>query len=416
MTYGFENFVNLIYPILYKTLKIYTLLGYISSMKTLAIISEFNPFHNGHEYLLKKSKELTKADLAISLMSGDFVQRGEPAIVDKFSRADMAMMAGFDMVVEMPIHISLQSAEYFALGSVKILDKLNVDYLCFGIENMEPNDFLEKANLLLEKEHLLEELTKKHLENSSFTKARYDATVDVLGDDGFITSNNILALEYMRAIRKIASSMTPMPIKRISSANSDTDLLDSKISSSTAIRNNILTNYKDHVPAYAYELIEESKKTFGLPNMDIIYDIFIFLLLLERRPMNGILAYEEGLENYLTKVCESNHDFSNFIIDATNKRYTSSRIKRLMINYILENRSTFNAYDINFYKVLAFNNKAEHIFKSATSMPVIRKKDYDNLSVTDQMILSQMIDASNLYKLSTKAKIVQDFTKKISKY
>ena len=178
MTYSFENFVDLIYPILYKTLKIYTLFGYIYFMKTLAIISEFNPFHNGHEYLLKKSKELTKADLAISLMSGDFVQRGEPAIVDKFSRADMAMKAGCDMIIEMPTHISLQSAEYFALGSIKILDKLNVDYLCFGIENMESEDFLEKSHILLEKEDLLEELTRKHLENSSFTKARYDATVD----------------------------------------------------------------------------------------------------------------------------------------------------------------------------------------------------------------------------------------------
>lgn len=416
MTYSFENFVDLIYPILYKTLKIYTLFGYIYFMKTLAIISEFNPFHNGHEYLLKKSKELTQSDLAISLMSGDFVQRGEPAIVDKFSRADMAMKAGFDMIVEMPTHISLQSAEYFALGSIKILDKLNVDYLCFGIENMDSGDFLEKSQILLEKEDLLEELTKKYLENSSFTRARYDATVEVLGDDGFITSNNILALEYMRAIKKIGSAMTPTPIKRISSANSDTDLLDSKISSSTAIRNSILTNYKDHVPAYAYELIEESKKKYGIPNMDTIYNIFRFLLLLERRPMEGILAYEEGLENYLTKVCENNNSFSSFIDEATNKRYTSSRIKRLMINYILENRPTFNAYDINFYKVLAFNNKAELIFKSARSNPVIRKKDFDNLSVTDQMILSQMIDASNLYKLSTKAKIVQDFSKKISKY
>lgn len=385
-------------------------------MKTLAIISEFNPFHNGHEYLLKKSKELTSADLSISLMSGDFVQRGEPAIVDKFSRAHMAMKAGFDMVIEMPIHISLQSAKYFALGSVKILDKLNVNYLCFGIENMDSDVFLEDAQILLEKEDLLEELTKKYLENSSFTKARYDATVEVLGDDGFITSNNILALEYMRAIRKIGSAMTPTPIKRISSANSDTDLLDSKVSSSTAIRNNILANYKDHVPAYAYELIEESKKKFGIPNMDIIYDIFRFLLLLERRPMEGILAYEEGLENYLTKVCQNNHNFSSFIDEATNKRYTSSRIKRLMINYILENKSTFNAYDINFYKVLAFNNKAELIFKNSTSKPVIRKKDYDNLYLTDQMILSQMIDASNFYKLSLKAEIIQDFSKKISKY
>lgn len=416
MTYSFENFVDLIYPILYKTLKIYTLLGYISSMKTLAIISEFNPFHNGHEYLLKKSKELTQSDLAISLMSGDFVQRGEPAIVDKFSRADMAMKAGFDMVTEIPTHISLQSAEYFALGSIKILDKLNVDYLCFGIENMDSGDFLEKAQNLLENEDLLEELTKKYLENSSFTKARYDATVEVLGDDGFITSNNILALEYMRAIRKIGSAMTPTPIKRISSANADKSLLDSKISSSTAIRNNILVNYKDHVPAYSYELIEESKNKFGIPNMDIIYDIFRFLLLLERRPMAGILAYEEGLENYLTKVCQNNHNFSSFIDEATNKRYTSSRIKRLMINYILENKPTFNGYDINFYKVLAFNNKAELIFKNTRSKPVIRKKDYDNISITDQIILSQMIDSSNLYSLCQKRDFNIDYSKKIRRY
>ena len=385
-------------------------------MKTLAIISEFNPFHNGHDYLLKKSKELTKADLSISLMSGDFVQRGEPAIVDKFSRSDMAMKAGFDMVIEMPIHISLQSAEYFALGSIKILDKLNVDYLCFGIENMDPEDFLEKSQILLEKENLLEDLTKKYLENSSFTKARYDATVEVLGDDGFITSNNILALEYMRAIRKINSSIRAFPIKRISSNNADTSLLDSKISSSTAIRNNILANYKDHVPAYAYELIEESKNSFGIPNMDTIYDIFRFLLLLERRPMAGILAYEEGLENYLTKVCQNNHNFSSFIDEATNKRYTSSRIKRLMINYILENRPTFNGYDINFYKVLAFNNKAELIFKNSTSKAVIRKKDFDNLSFTDQMILSQMIDSSNLYSLCQKRDFNLDYSKKIRRY
>lgn len=113
-------------------------------MKTLAIISEFNPFHNGHEYLLKKSKELTSANLSISLMSGDYVQRGERAIIDKFSRADSAMKAGFDMVIEMPVHISLQSAEYFAQGSINILDKLNIDYLSFGIENMNPEEFLEK--------------------------------------------------------------------------------------------------------------------------------------------------------------------------------------------------------------------------------------------------------------------------------
>lgn len=385
-------------------------------MKTLAIISEFNPFHNGHEYLLKKSREITKADLAISLMSGDFVQRGEPAIIDKFSRADMAMKAGFDMVVEMPVHISLQSAEYFALGSVKILDKLNVDYLCFGIENMDPDDFLGKAHTLLEKEELLEELTKKYLENSSFTKARYDATVEILGNNDFITSNNILALEYIRAINKINSNMKVYPIKRISSVNSDTNLRDSKISSSTAIRANIFDDYKDHVPEYSYELIEKNKADYGLHESSYEYELFRFLILLERRPMADIIGYEEGLENYLLKIAQKENSFENFLDQASTSRYTKSRIRRLVLNYILENKRAFNMYELGFFKVLAFNGKAQYIFNNTKLKSIIRKSDQENLSFTDQIILSQMIDASNLYALGRDRTLFRDYTKKIGRY
>ena len=118
-------------------------------MKTLAIISEFNPFHKGHKYLLDEAKKQTNAELSLSIMSGDYVQRGEPAIIDKFSRADSAMQAGFDMVVEMPSFISLQSAEYFAIGSIKILEKIGIDYLCFGIEKLNPDEFLEKVDILI---------------------------------------------------------------------------------------------------------------------------------------------------------------------------------------------------------------------------------------------------------------------------
>ena len=144
-------------------------------------------------------------------MSGDYVQRGERAIIDKFSRADSAMKAGFDMVIEMPVHISLQSAEYFAQGSINILDKLNIDYLSFGIENMNPEEFLEKTNILLEKKDDLEALTRKYIKSSSFTKARYDATMEILDDENFISSNNILALEYIRAIDRINSKIKPIP-------------------------------------------------------------------------------------------------------------------------------------------------------------------------------------------------------------
>lgn len=385
-------------------------------MKTLAIISEFNPFHNGHKYLLDQAKEKTKADLAITLMSGDFVQRGDPAIIDKFSRSDCAMKAGFDMVIEMPVYISLQSAEYFALGSVKILDKMGVDYLCFGIENEDPNSFLEKVNLLISKSSQLETLTKKKLESSSFTKARYDATVEIIGKNNFITSNNILALEYIRAIKKINSKITPVPINRISSANKDFDLKNTNISSSTAIRNNIFDNYKDHVPSFSYKAIEYSKENFGIPNMDYEFGLFKYLLLINNKSMDDILAYEIGMDNYLKKIVLKNDNFSKFIAEATTKRYTSSRIKRLILNYILNNKTKFNDYDLDFYKVLAFNQKSQYIFSNSKSKPVLTKKDTDKLSVPDKIILSKMLDASNMYNLGQGRELNQDFTIKIRRY
>lgn len=391
-------------------------MGYNDFMKTLAIISEFNPFHKGHKYLLDEAKKQTNAELSLSIMSGDYVQRGEPAIIDKFSRADSAMKAGFDMVVEMPSFISLQSAEYFAIGSIKILEKIGIDYLCFGIEKLNPDEFLEKVDILIEKSYELEELTKNNLHNSSFTKARYDATCQLLGENNFITSNNILALEYIRAIRKIDSKIKPVPIKRISSLNKESELKKENISSSTAIRKNIFNDYKNHVPNFSYEVIEESIQKFGIPSMDYEYEIFKYLLLIEQKPMDNILGYEDGIENYLWKIAVKNQNFSSFLEEATTKRYTSSRIKRLVLNFILDNESYMNDFDIDFYKVLAFNKNSEYIFRNSKSMPVLTKKDMDRLTGTDKVILTQMLKASNLYNISTGRDLNQDFTKKIRRY
>lgn len=385
-------------------------------MKTLAIISEFNPLHNGHKYLLDKAKEKTKADLAITIMSGDYVQRGEPAVIDKFQRSSTAMKAGFDMVIEMPVFITLQSAEYFALGSIKILEKIGVDFLCFGIENIDPNDFLKKVDSLIKKDDQLDKLTKEKLGSSSFTKARYDATVKILGDNNFISSNNILALEYIRAIRKINSKIIPIPIKRISSLNKDKDLKNTKISSSTAIRKNLFKDYKNHVPDFSYEAIEHNKKNYGIPNMEYEFNLFKYLILINKKPMADILAYEEGLDNYLLKITLSNDNFSDFLEKASTNRYTSSRIKRLILNYVLDNKTKFNGYDLDFYKVLAFNKKSQYIFSNSKSKPVLTKKDMDKLSTTDKIILSKMLDASNMYNLGQGREINQDLTKKIRRY
>lgn len=384
-------------------------------MKTFAIISEFNPFHNGHKYILEKSKNILKNYTAISLMSGDFVQRGDPSIIDKFSRAKSAMDAGFDMIIEMPINISLQAAEFFAKGSVILLDKIGVNYLCFGIENLEADDFLNKSYFLIENNDKLEKLTRDNLENKSFAKARYDSIASLLNDDNFISSNNILAFEYIRAINNINSNINVLPIKRISSLNQDDYLREDFFSSSTAIRKNIFGDYKKHLPTYSYNEIENFKDLYNFTNYDYFYDLFKFLLLIKDKDMKNIIGYEEGLDNYLKKIAYVEKDINLFLERSTNKRFTTSRIKRLILNYILGITQNFNDFDINFYKVLAFNEKSQAILRNPNLNSFLCKNDRKNLSPTDKIILDKMIEASNLFSLATGRPLNFDYTNKIIK-
>lgn len=384
-------------------------------MKTFAIISEFNPFHNGHKYILEKSKNILKNYTAISLMSGDFVQRGDPSIIDKFSRAKSAMDAGFDMIIEMPINISLQAAEFFAKGSVILLDKIGVNYLCFGIENLEADDFLNKSYFLIENNDKLEKLTRDNLENKSFAKARYDSIASLLNDDNFISSNNILAFEYIRAINNINSNINVLPIKRISSLNQDDYLREDFFSSSTAIRKNIFGDYKKHLPTYSYNEIENFKDLYNFTNYDYFYDLFKFLLLIKDKDMKNIIGYEEGLDNYLKKIAYVEKDINLFLERSTNKRFTTSRIKRLILNYILGITQNFNDFDINFYKVLAFNEKSQAILRNPNLNSFLCKNDRKNLSPTDKIILDKMIEASNLFSLASGRPLNFDYTNKIIK-
>ncbi|MFR1138888.1 MAG: nucleotidyltransferase family protein, partial [Anaerococcus vaginalis] len=146
-------------------------------MKKLAIISEYNPFHNGHNYIQKKAREITNADIVIAIMSGDFVQRGEISLIDKYKRANSAMLSA-DLVIEMPSFISLQAANLFARKNIEILNKLEIDYLAFGIENISEKNFLKTCEKIFENENRINIETKNFLdEGMSFAKASYLASI-----------------------------------------------------------------------------------------------------------------------------------------------------------------------------------------------------------------------------------------------
>lgn len=380
-------------------------------MKTLGIISEFNPFHNGHKYLLDKAKNELGFDLSVTIMSGDFVQRGEPAIMDKYSRSKTAIESGFDLVIEMPSFVSLQSAEYFAIKSVTILDKMNIDYLVFGIENIEPSTFIKYAKTIIDHQSTIDSDMKTYLGiGYSYPKAQIKALKKFVNDD-FFSANNILALEYVKSIHKINSKIKPYPIKRIKTKNRDTTINDKIYASSTAIRCNLSPKIKGLMPEESYNNIINFQKKYKSFNENIIYNIFKYKIFLEDIDTKNILGYEEGLENYLKKISNNTNSYTSFLNQAASLRYTKSRIKRFIINCLLGNSSDLNDIDINFIKVLAYNKNAIQFFGEISNKIniIINKKDLAKLDNKNLSIYTKMIDSSNLYNLGIGREMNYDF-------
>ncbi len=385
-------------------------------MKKLAIISEYNPFHNGHNYIQKKAREITNADIVIAIMSGDFVQRGEISLIDKYKRANSAMLSA-DLVIEMPSFISLQAANLFARKNIEILNKLEIDYLAFGIENISEKNFLKTCEKIFENENRINIETKNFLdEGMSFAKASYLASIKYIENKEFFSANNILALEYLRAIKNLKANIEIVPIKRKNSMNKDVELRKDSFSSSSSIRNNIENiKIKDYLPNLSYNYIKEFKNEYNIfPQNDLLYEIFRYKILIEEKNMKDILCYEEGMENYLKKIAKEEIFYKDFIKNSTSQRFTKSRIKRLMINYLLENKTYLNEVDINFIKVLAFNENATKLFKECKLNVIMQKKDIEKLNKENKIIIEQMIKASNLYSMIIGRQFDSDYREKIS--
>lgn len=385
-------------------------------MKKLAIISEYNPFHNGHNYIQKKAREITNADIVIAIMSGDFVQRGEISLIDKYKRANSAMLSA-DLVIEMPSFISLQAANLFARKNIEILNKLEINYLAFGIENISEKNFLNTCEKIFENENRINIDTKNFLdEGMSFAKASYLASIKYIENKEFFSANNILALEYLRAIKNLKANIEIVPIKRKNSMNKDVELGKDSFSSSSSIRNNIENiKIKDYLPSLSYNYIKEFKNEYNIfPQNDLLYELFRYKILIEEKNMNDILCYEDGMENYLKKIAKDEIFYKDFINNSTSQRFTKSRIKRLMINYLLENKTLLNEVDINFIKILAFNENATKLFKETNLNIVMQKKDIEKLNKENKIIFEQMIKASNLYSMIIGRKFDSDYREKIS--
>ncbi|MGL5049133.1 MAG: nucleotidyltransferase, partial [Fusobacteriaceae bacterium] len=299
-------------------------------MKSTGIIVEYNPFHNGHKHHLEEVKKISGENIIIAIMSGDFVQRGEPASVDKITRAKMALENGVDMVVELPSFYSAQNAEIFALGSVGILNRLKVESLVFGSESHDIEK-LEKLAKLAETEKFKEILKLKLKEGKSYPTA-YSTAMEELGNSDKALSNDILGLEYIKAKNIINPSIKIKTIKRIKVGYHETKIVEN-ITSATGIRKKIL--FGEEIE----KLVPQATLNNIIGKKMVVLKDFYFLIRYEilnsREKLLEIQDVEEGLEYRLYESAMKNREYQDFFNEVMTKRYTQGRIQRVLIHILL---------------------------------------------------------------------------------
>lgn len=360
-------------------------------MNITGIITEYNPFHNGHLYHLTEAKKNTNCDAVICIMSGNFVQRGGPAIVDKWQRTEMALNNGVDLVIELPTYYAVSSAEFFAKGAVSILNNLGVvNNLFFGSECGDVNKLTTIAKTLVDEDSKLKYIIKENLaKGETFAKAREKALISYLNNEDLneilTSSNNILGIEYIKSIIRMNSNIKPFTLKREGSNYND-KFLSNSFSSATSIRELLkqkasIESLKDSIPKESYEVLNNLYDN----SYPFVFDEDMFKFIkykLQTNCINFNNLYEiiEGLENKLLKEISSSNSYEEFILNIKSKRYTYSKISRILTHiYIgLDSDSFLNIDDTNnlYARVLGFNKKGREILsliKRNSSIPLITK-------------------------------------------
>lgn len=388
-------------------------------MKTVGLITEYNPFHKGHLYHLNKAKEITGADRAIVVMSGDFVQRGMPAIVDKFTRAHMALAEGADLVLELPCIYATASAEFFALGAVSLLTKLGcVDYLCFGSECGDISILSHIADFLAEEPVEFQTALKFHLQSGkSYPSARLAALSETMKDaDSSITGilespNNILALEYLKALKKLDSPLTPVALKR-AGAGYHAEELSTAFSSATALRKLILDDVKpdilqQHLPSKACDILTSVLSSTAPVTANDFSPFLSYALMMNKHHLTDYLDVDSDLADRMVKKMPEYQNFADYADLLKTKSYTHTRITRSLCHIMLdiqkEHMHTYLSQGICFYaKALGFQRDAAPLLKSLksnSSIPFITKLSLaaNSLSATGHFMLQQDLKASEIY-------------------
>lgn len=400
-------------------------------MKVVGLITEYNPFHNGHLYHMEQARKLTGADYVVVVMSGNFLQRGEPAIIDKFHRSEMALSCGADLVLELPAYYACASAEYFALGGVSLLNSLGiVDALCFGSELGDLHVLEQIASVLLEEPDKYQQSLKSFLkEGLAYPSARSRALCDyfkalslphmvnplnnplskaqALEHNGLNlevilnSPNNILAIEYLKALKKLNSPMKPIVVERIANNYHDLELHES-ISSATAIRTQIfqqeavttggsevhfpssLESISPQVPDTVFQqLCQEHHSSFPICSNDFSGLLHYQLLsAMDSTQFSKCFDVSEDLAHRIWNSRLSYQDLERFVLVIKTRQYTQTRIRRALLHILLNLKSdtvrnaALNSFPVPYCRILGFRKASVPLLselKRQCPLPIITK-------------------------------------------
>lgn len=403
--------------------------------KVLGIVAEYNPFHNGHMYHLSKAKEKSGAEYTICVISGNFVQRGNCSILNKWKKAEMAILGGVDLVIELPTLYSVSSAEGFSMGAVKILNSLNiVNSISFGTETEDYAALNNIASVVCDEPKQYKDFLSGELKKGlSFPKARENALMLYLNNNERYSNivnapNNILAIEYLKALKKIKSTIQPIPIKREKVYYNDNAIVD-EFASATAIRNFVKNkqfgDIRKVTPITTYEILGNENE-LGNTVIDLSAFEKEIIYNLRKMPLSKIAELpdvSEGLENSIKNAANFTNNLSDLVDIVKSKRYTQSRIQRILICSLLgitKKDVAMAKRTMPYVRVLGFNEHGKELLsrinKINPKLPVITSvkkfKDANTNKVYNRM-LDIDIFATDIYTLACKNDSIAglDYTK-----
>jgi predicted nucleotidyltransferase len=395
-------------------------------MKIIGIVSEYNPFHNGHAYQVQKSIQDLDADGVIAIMSGNFVQRGFPAIQDKWLRAEMAVKAGINLVIELPTYYATSSAENFAKGAVSLLEATGVvTHLSFGSELDDLDCLNQIADALINPTQVFEDTLRSALDKGlSYPSARdiaLNTAMPGLSETiNLNQSNVILGIEYLKALKQLDSSIKPFLVKRMGKGYHDLalDIEDeTPFVSATAIReayfasdaSGDLSTHKVNLEAYMPK--KAAQAMHDSPYCAVRIEDYEKLILYELRKstpaaLSILREVSEGLENKLTEASLKSTNYAQLLDAIKSKRYAMTRINRILLNVLLGiEQETFDLQTQGYLRVLAFDATGQKIIRAIKKngyLPLITNINKHSDLLKTSPLLSLDVKATNIYHLAQK--------------